>query len=121
VSLGARLFALFAVVGAPLAWLGQLVLGYSFEDAACAPGDGAAVWGIGVRTLHIAVGAGALAVAAAALFAAVNLRLNGRAAALDPPDRSFLGSFGIVGGLLFVFTIVLTGIGSTVLATCHGG
>jgi len=121
VSVGARLFALFAVVGAPLAWVAQLVLGYSFEEAACSPNDGADVWGIGVRTLHIAVGAGALVVAAAALAAAIVLRVNGHAAALERPDRGFLGSFGVIGGLLFAFTIVLTGVGSTVLSTCHGG
>jgi hypothetical protein len=121
VSAGARLFALFAVLGAPLAWVAQLVLGYSFEEAACSPGDGNDVWGIGVRTLHAAIGVGALAVAVAALLAAVALRVDGRAEALEAPDRGFLGSFGVVGGLLFVLTIVLTGVGSTVLATCHGG
>jgi hypothetical protein len=121
VRVGARLLALFAVIGAPLAWVAQLVLGYSFEEAACAPGDGSDVWGIGVRTLHIAVGTGALIVAAAALAAAAALRADGRAAALEKADRGFLGSFGVAGALLFVFTIVLTGVGSTVLATCHGG
>jgi hypothetical protein len=110
---GARLVTAFAVLGAPLAWMTQLVLTYSFEEAACAPGDGADVWGVGVRTLHIVVGAAALCLAAAALVAALRLRPS--------EDRAFLGAFAIVGGSLFVLTIVLTGIGTTVLATCHGG
>jgi hypothetical protein len=121
VTVAARVFTLFAVVGAPLAWVAQLVLGYSFEEAACAPGDGKAVWGLGVRGVHIAVGAGAFAIAVGALVAALLVRENGVAGELEAPERRFLGSFGVVGAFLFAFTIVLTAVGSTVLATCHGG
>jgi hypothetical protein len=115
---GHRLLLGVAVLAAPLAWVAQLVLAYSFEESACAPGDGDDVWGIGVHALHIALGAAALAVAVAGLGAALAL---GRARALETDDRGFLASFALVGAVLFAFTIVLTGVGTTVLGTCHRG
>ena len=115
---GRRALVTVAVVAAPLAWVAQLVLAYSFEEAACSPGDGSDVWGIGVRTLHVAVAAGAFAVAAGGIAAALALTRDGE---LEAGERSFLVQFALVGALVFVFTIVLTGVGSTVLATCHGG
>jgi len=121
VTLAARLFALFAVAGAPLAWAGQLVLGYVLEEAACSPGDGEEVWGLGVHAWHVIVGAAALGVAVAALAAAAALRAGETAGDLDPPDRGFLASWGVVAAALFAFTIVLTGVGSTVLGTCQRG
>jgi hypothetical protein len=116
-----RLLTLFAVVGAPLAWIGQLAFGYSFEEAACSPGDGYAVWGVGVRTMHAVVGSLALAVAVASLLAALAVRTNAAAGGLESDDRGFLSTFGVVGAALFALTIVLTGVGSTILATCHRG
>ena len=120
-SISARLFALFAVIGAPLAWVGQLVFGYTFEDVGCSPADGAAVWSIGVGSLHIALGSVALVVSCIALACAVVLRLNGESVGLAKGDRTFLGTFGILSSFLFGLTIVLTGIGSTYLGTCHAG
>lgn len=110
-----------AVLGAPLAWIAQLVLGYAFEQTACSPGDGHAVWGIDVRALHVVVGAGALGLAAAALVAALGIEASDRSFSLDLVDRRFLVSFAVVGSLVFAFAIVLTGVGSTVLTTCHSG
>lgn len=120
-TVSARLFTLFAVVGAPLAWVGQLVLGYTVEDAGCAPGDGEAVWTIGVGSLHTALGAVALVVAVLALVCAVVLRLDGESVGLAERDRAFLGTFGVLSGFLFGVTIVLTGIGATYLGTCQAG
>lgn len=111
----------FAVFGAPLAWVAQLVLAYSFEEAACAPGDGHDVWGVGVRTLHVAVGAAAFAVAVASLVGALAVRSRRGREALPAADAGFVAGFAVAGALLFVFAIVLTGVGSTVLATCRQG
>jgi len=121
VTLAARLFVLFAVAGAPLAWIGQLLLGYVLEESACSAGDGEEVWGLGVHAWHVIVGTAALAVAVTALAAAAALRAGATAGDLDPPDRGFLASWGLVAAALFAFTIVLTGVGSTVLDSCRGG
>ena len=115
-----RLLAAVATLGAPLAWVAQLVFAYAFEDAGCAPGDGTAVWGAGVRTLHASIGVVALAIAIGSLLAAVALRNGDAEGGLGQHDRHFLRSFAILGSLLFTLTIALTAIGSTVLATCHG-
>ena len=114
-----RLLAAAATLGAPLAWVAQLVLAYAFEDAGCAPGDGTAVWGAGVRTLHASIGRRALAVAIGSLLAAVALREGDAGGGLGRTTVGFLRSFAILGSLLFTLTIALTAIGSTVLATCH--
>lgn len=115
-----RMLAAVATLGAPLAWVAQLVFAYAFEDAGCASGDGPAVWGAGVRTLHASIGVVALAVAIGSSLAALALRNGGDAEdGLGAPDRRFLRSFAVLGSLLFTLTIALTAIGSTALATCH--
>jgi hypothetical protein len=121
VSLSSRVFVLFAVVGAPLAWMGQLTVGYAFEDVGCAPPDGLAVWNVGVGSLHVVVGVVALVVALASLACAVVLRLDAEGVGLAGFDRTFLGTFGVLFGYLFGLTIVLTAIGSIVLGTCRPG
>ena len=114
---GRRLVVAVAVLAAPLAWVTQLVFAYAFEDAACAPRDGTAVWGVGVTSLHVVVGVVAFVVAASGVAAALRLRADSRRRG----DEGFLASFGLAGALVFAFTIVLTLVGSTVLATCHAG
>jgi ABC-type Fe3+ transport system permease subunit len=111
----------FAVLGAPLAWVAQLVLSYSFEEAGCAPGDGREVWGIGVRSLHIAVGAAAFAVAAGAVLAALAMRRSGADDTAVPGEGGFLAACALAAGVVFALTIVLTGVGASVLGTCRQG
>jgi len=119
VSARIGLLTLVAVLGGPLAWIGQLVFAYSFEEAACAPGDGSGVWGLGAHPLHVVVGAVALTIALLSLAAALLLRNQLGGNARGRGDRTFLTSFGVLGASVFTLTIVLTGIGSTVLSTCH--
>jgi cytochrome b561 len=116
-----RLGVAGAVLGAPLAWIAQLAVGYSFEETACSPGDGTEVWSVSVRTMHIAVGSVALALALAALLSAVALKRRPPEPAARAEDTSFLAVFGVASGLLFSFTIVLTAVGSAALAVCHAG
>lgn len=102
------------IVAAPLAWFGQLVLGYEADEGGCATGGGAGgVFGVGTDSAALVVTAVALALA-----------LLGTAAAIDTWRRSdlayarFLGFAGFLGSGILITAIVLSGVGVVALDPC---
>lgn len=108
----------FGVMGAPLAWATQHVLGYGVSEAACGPVG--AQWGVPLETWSaIAMGV-ALLITLGALLAAVSV-YRATAAEAPPPEsrRHFLGVIGMTISPLFACIILMSGIGSIVLDTCQ--
>jgi hypothetical protein len=113
------------VLGAPLAWVGQFLVGFGASLAACAAGG--RQWGIPVDgwTLAATVVAAAVAVAgelaAVAAFRATSAA-EGEGGADEPPPLGrvhFLATVGMATTPLFLFIILLSGLGSVALPNCH--
>lgn len=108
----------FGVLGAPLAWAGLHVVGFGASTAACSD-FGAQhsvdpnVWALALTVATGLVAAGALA---AALVVWVATRTEDNA---PPVGRMhFLATLGLILGPLFLFMILLAGLGATVLPQC---
>lgn len=108
------------VTAAPLAWVFQLIAGYAFQEAGCAPvgavpvldGD-TAPW-IGaislVATLLALAGVGA---------AALSLRAARANDAADPRGRiAFMGNAGLVISFIFLAVIVFGAVAVPSLGAC---
>jgi len=109
----------YGVVGAPFAWVLQLVVGYGLEEAACSPGSGR--WGIDGDVWEVVVSIGAAAAGAAALAAAFASRRNAERAA-DPSGRvAFMATAGLLADVLFLALIALTTAGVIALGSCEAG
>jgi hypothetical protein len=112
----------FGLLGAPLAWTGQHLLGYGFVEGAC-NGDGA-LWGIDPRSWEVGVTAVAVAVALAAELAAVALFLDTRGLGdSDPPlgRLHFFAAGSMAVGVIFLGVILMSGIGVAYIAGCGQG
>jgi len=110
----------YALFGAGLAWTAQLVLGFYVGVARCgAGGDFGLAFHTWQATLMAVAGAFALAGEAAA--AAVFLMLKEVEHDGPPPDgrRQFFAAGALVGNLLFLMVIVLSGIGYLAHSPCH--
>ena len=109
---GLQWFGLFA---APLAWATQLVLGSFLSEAHCE----ASRWSSGWSSTEIALTAAAAAVAIAAEAAAATVYFELRRTPEDapgPPGRQHLFAVGgLVGNVLFLVAILLSGL--TVVST----
>src|SRR5690349_5117732 len=111
----------YAVLGAPLAWWAQLLIGYWVNQAGCSAsgqrlGVSDDVWGILLMAVCFAVAAGA-GLTGLAMF-------RGTADAdkddAPPPGRThFLAIVGMAVTTLFLFIIVMTGLGVVILPDCH--
>lgn len=109
----------YALLGAPLAWTAQLVVGYGLTQAACGPAG--RTWDIPVDAWEAVIFALALAVAAGGwATAAVLHRAVARGSVDDPNGRvRFLTTIGLVVGAIFVALILYTGTGVLTLEECR--
>lgn len=111
--------AWFGVAAAPLAWMAQLLVGYSVQEAGCGRPD-SNLWDAGLEPLTavVLVVCGALAVAGG-VAAVTALRATG---SNDPRDRvRFVAVSGIVASVVFGFAILLSAIPLFSLDTCRPG
>jgi hypothetical protein len=115
---GARL-AWFGVLGPPLAFAAQLVIGYAFQEAGCGRPD-SSLWGAGLDGLTgiVIVVCGVLAGAAGAASL-----VAWRAADRDDPRGRvhFLAAAGAASSFVFLLGIVLSGIALFPLNACNPG
>jgi hypothetical protein len=114
-----RFLIWFGLLGAPVAWTAQLVLGYGFEELACSSGSATEAIEPFIVALTLAAGAlaGASAVAGFAIWRAART-----GATEDPRGRvSFMGFSGLILSLLFLPLIVLSGIQVAALDACVPG
>jgi hypothetical protein len=113
------------LVGAPVAWVCQFLVGFGVSLAAC--GAGGRQWGIPVDgwTLAATVVAATIAVLgeAAAVAAFWTTRAaRGSGGADEPPPLGrvhFLATVGMTTTVLFLLIILLSGLGSVALPNCH--
>jgi hypothetical protein len=107
----------FALLGPPLAWATQLVVGYGVEEADC--GKAGAHWSLHVTAWEAALLGLCGVVGAAGLGAAVALWRGSERQEPDPRGRiAFLAVSALLIDGLFLALILLTGIGTVVLDPC---
>lgn len=110
---------LFAVLGAPIAWVVHFLGSYALVAVGCVAG-----W----QGVRLSVGVGTAVAAAVALWATLAAWRGWRAASgRQPLDEAlgeprgwlaFLMLTGVMLGAVSVFTIVLEGVGSVALPVC---
>ena len=109
-----ELFQWFGLLGAPLAWTLQLVLGFGVTSADCS--QAGSRFGIDGHTWQIVLMAAAVGVVLLAEAAALTIFLETRELEHDgpPPDarRHFFASAAAVGNVLFLGAVILSGIGA---------
>jgi heme/copper-type cytochrome/quinol oxidase subunit 2 len=111
----------YGLFGAALAWAGQLVVGFGVTVADCAAAG--SHWGLDVTTWQIVlmVVGGSFAVVAEA--AAVSIFLATRTSEHDDPPpvgrQHFFASAAMLGNLLFLNAIVISGVAAISNAPCH--
>lgn len=107
----------FALLGPPLAWTAQLVVGYGVEEADC--GKAGQSWALHTTAWEVALLALGGVVGVASLAAAIALWRGSERHAPDPRGRiAFLAVSALLIDGLFLALIVLTGIGTIVLDPC---
>jgi hypothetical protein len=111
-----RLLVWFGLLGAPLAWTLELVVGYGWEEAACAPAG--MRWNIGSTWAHISIFAATAAIAVAALFSAAAGWRTARRSADARGRIEFLAAGGVFVSALFLAAVVMTGGGVVALEPC---
>lgn len=108
------------VVAAPLAWVFQLIAGYAFQEAGCAPISGVPVLDVDTEPWIGVVSIVAI-VAALVGMAAAALTLRGATVdpATDPRGRiAFMGDAGLVVSLIFLAVIVFGTVALPSLDAC---
>jgi len=107
----------YAVFGGPVAWFGQLILGYFYTLSLCGPG------GPDLAGLHLPVGiysALAAAVAAGSFVSALTLYRATSDGLEDPLGRiRFISEIGLVIGAIFLALILYTAGGELALGSCR--
>jgi hypothetical protein len=110
------LFLWFGLLGAPLAWMGQLIVGYGVEEAACSAAG--AHWNLATTTWEAVVFAVAAGMAAASVAAALWI-CRATEPAQDPHGRiGFMACGGVAVGVLFLLLVLMTGSGVLSLDPC---
>jgi len=111
----------FGLLGAPLAWTVQHIVGYGVTEARCEVGSSR--WGVGVDSWEITLMVASLAIVLFAELCAVTLYFLTRDAAYDGPGplgrRHFFVYASSLGNLLFLGAILLSGIGSVYHIPCR--
>jgi hypothetical protein len=111
----------FCLLGAALVWTAQLVVGYGVTVAACSRAGGG--WSIDRRTWEVALTAAAAALvllAEAAALAVYRETRNLSYSSPPPPGRHhFFASAAVVGNLIFLAIVLLSGIGALALDSCR--
>ena len=117
-SLLTNLLLFHGLLAAPLAWTGQLVVGYGIGEADCSAGSGR--WGIDSQTSELALTAAAAAIALTGLLTAGWLLVEARRAGGDERGRiEFMASGGVLVSAIFVVLILLGGIAVLYISHCH--
>ncbi|MGN6500474.1 MAG: hypothetical protein ACTHKM_10040 [Tsuneonella sp.] len=98
--------AVFAVVGAPLAWLGEISTAYAFASTPCFRAGQRMTREMGVQPWPLAISAAFLLVALAALAMGVALFRRTHADAAHSRTR-FLAMWGIAFATIFAALIVV--------------
>jgi hypothetical protein len=119
-----RTLSWFGLLGAPLAWTVQHVTGFALTQAQC--GGAGAGWDVHVDAWTIAVTAPAAAIAILAELASIKVFRETRSAegaggSEEPPPKGrvhFLATVGIVISPLFLFIILMSGLGTVFLPEC---
>jgi len=110
----------FGLLGAPLAWSAQHVVGYGVTEARCSPGS--APWGVGLDTWEISLMIAAVAVILLAELAAVSLYFATRGVHYDgpPPDarRHFFVTASSLGNVLFLAIVLMSGLAAVYHIPC---
>ena len=108
-----RTFLWLSLLGAPLAWTAQLVLGLGVEEADCSAGG--AHWGLHAPAWNAGATIAGVAVGVAGTLAAVALLRR----APDPRGRTtFLAEAALLVNGLFLALILLGGIAALILDPC---
>ena len=122
-KLSAEFLQWFGLGGAALVWAAQHVIGYGTTIARC--GAGGASVGIDLHTWELATFATALAFVAAAEAAAIVTVARTWGVEYDgpPPEgrRHFFALAALVGNLLFLVVILLSGLSSITFDPCRQG
>jgi hypothetical protein len=110
----------FGLLGAPLAWSVQLVVGFGVTDARCSPGS--APWGLALDTWEISLMVAAAAVILLAEFAAVSLYFATRGVHYDGPPpvarRHFFVTASSLGNILFLAIVLMSGLAAVYHTPC---
>lgn len=108
------------LLAAPLAWTGQLVVGYGVEEADCSAGGSR--WGLDTTTWELALTIAAGTIAAAGVAAALLTLSRVRGQEPDPHGRiGFLAGGGVLVSAVFLALIVLGGTAAVYLEPCVPG
>lgn len=115
----------FGLLGAPLAWTLQFLVGYASLEATC--NAAGRRWGFSAQTLIVVATATGAAIAVLAGLAALATFRATRGSAgeggsdEDPPKGRlhFMGTVGITVSPLFLAIILMGGLGATFLPACH--
>ncbi len=102
------------MLGGPIFWLVQLIVGYGFVTYACDHAARAPLYALAAVTALLTIAAGYLA------WTNWQRATDRRWSDLDEPvsASSFLGGAGVFMSLLFLYLIVLTGVGAFFLNAC---
>ena len=116
-----RLLQWFGLLGAPFAWVAQFVFGYAITEAGCDPGG--RKYGIPIDAWTIAATAAAGTVAVlAGLASLATFRATADAGSEPPAGRvHFLATIGMTVSVLFLFMILMGGLGAITLEDCRQG
>jgi heme/copper-type cytochrome/quinol oxidase subunit 2 len=114
----------FGLLGAPSAWMLQFLVGYGLTQAACS--QAGSHWNVAVDGITLAATLAGAVVAMLAGLAALKVWRDTRSAegagGDEPPPKGrihFLATVGIVIAPLFLFMILMGGLGAISLPECQ--
>jgi hypothetical protein len=111
----------FGLLGAPLAWTVQLVVGYGVTEARCDPGSSR--WGVGHDTWQVLlmVAAGAVVIAAEAASVLVYAATREVSYSDAPPlgRRHFFATASALVNVLFLAMILMSGLAAVDHELCR--
>jgi hypothetical protein len=120
-----ELLTWFGLLGPPLAWTLQFLFGFTVSEAAC--NEAGTRWGVAVDDLTLAATAVAAAITVLAGLSALAVfrgtrQARGEGGAEEKPPLGrvhFLATVGVAVTPLFLFIIVMNGVGVLVLTNCQ--
>jgi hypothetical protein len=110
---------LYGLLAAPLAWAAQLVIGYGVGEADCSAAG--MRWGLDSTTweLVLVVVTGIVALSGLVVAAGFELELRRGQAADERGRLAFMAAGGVFVSAVFIALIVLGGVGSLYVESCH--
>jgi hypothetical protein len=111
----------FGLLGAPLAWTVQHVVGFGLTQAEC--NQGGRLWSVPIDpgTLAITVAATIVALLAGASAVAAFMATRDAGTELPGARMHFLATVGIVVTPIFAAIVLMSGISVLTLPECHQG